>query len=118
MGKSKALRFLNKKQKARKRPRLRSLAEGPRGRAVLTHTLVRGPRRQGAPVEAFLTELTVRPRRVVQATQAVARQGVTVAHSVGVHVPVALAPPTGLRVPREPQRVPKEAIITDLTAPP
>lgn len=88
------------------------------GRWVLTRASVCGPRGQGAPVEAFLTALTVGTCRVVQATQAVARQGVTVAHGVGVHVPTALAPPAGLGSPREPQRVPKVAIITDLTAPP
>lgn len=88
------------------------------GRRVLTHALVRGPRGQGAAIEAILTLVTERTCRVVQATQAMARQGVAVAHGVGVHVPTALALLAGLGVPRESQRVPEKAIITDLTAPP
>lgn len=90
---------------------------GPR-RWILTSTFVYGLRGQGAPEEPFLTALTVGARCVVQATQAVARQGVTVAHGIGVHIPAALALLAGLGGPREPQRVPKKAIITDLTSPP
>lgn len=87
-------------------------------RWVLTLAFVCRPRDQGAPVETFTTALTVVTRGVVQAAQAVARQGVTVAHGIGVHIPAALALVAGLGGPREPQRVPKKAIITDLTAPP
>lgn len=87
-------------------------------RWVLTRALVCRPRGQGAPVEAFRTALAAGACRVVQATQAAARLGVTVAHGVGVYVPTALAPAAGLGGPREPQRVPKIAIITDLTASP
>lgn len=94
------------------------LTDGAPWVAAAGHAPVCGPRGQGAPVEAFLTVVTVSACRVVQATQAVARQGVTVAHGIGVHVPRALAQLAGLRVPREPQWVPKKAIITDLTAPP
>lgn len=90
---------------------------GP-GRLVLTHAFVCRPRGQGVPVEAFLTVLAVDTGRVVQASQAAARQGVTVAHSVGVHVSTALTWLAGLGAPREPQWVPEKAVITDLTAPP
>ena len=76
------------------------------------------PRGQGAPVEAFLAVLAADTCRVVQASQAATRQGVTVAHSVGVHVSTALTWLAGLGGPREPQWVPEKAIITDLTAPP
>lgn len=90
----------------------------PRGsrRWVLTHAFVLGQRGQGVPVEALLAPLTVGTCRVVQTSQAVASQGVTVAHSVGVHVPTALTWPAGLGGSREPQWVPKKAIIADLTA--
>lgn len=88
------------------------------GRQGLTPASVRGPRGQGTAIEAALTLVAEGPRRVVQATQATAGQGVAVAHGVGVHVPAALAPLAGLGVPREPQRVPEEAVVTGLTAPP
>lgn len=112
---------------------MHSLAEWPAGsgregahhapphgsrRWVLTHAFVCGPRGQGAPIVAILTVLTVSTCCVVQATQAVARQGVTVAHGVGVYIPAALALLAGLGGSREPQWVPKKAIITGLTAPP
>lgn len=133
MGQSEALHSLDEKQRRRRGCLgLHSLAEPPAGpggegahaptpragRRGLTHAFVRGPRGQSTAIEAVLTLVTEGPRRVVQATQAAAEQGVAVAHGVGVHVPTALAPLAGLGDPRESQRVPEEAIITDLTAPP
>lgn len=96
---------------------------GPRGAqarlcGALTRALVCSAQGQGAAIEAPLAALAVGACRVVQAAQAVARQGVAVAHGIGVHIPTALAPPAGLRVSGEPQRVPKEAVVTDLAVPP
>jgi hypothetical protein len=74
---------------------------GPGFRA-LTSTFVHGPCGHGTPVETLPTVLAVGPCRVVQTAQAVARMRITVAHSIEIHVPAALASAAGLGSSREP----------------
>lgn len=94
----------------------RALPHGSR-KWVLTCTLVLRPGGQGAPVETILTVLAVGACGVVQAAQAVARTRITVADSIEIHIPAALALAAGLGGSRESQRIPKKAIFAALTAP-
>lgn len=90
----------------------------PRGTGIWipTSTFVRRPCGQRAPVETVLAALAVGPCCVVQTAQAAARMRITVAHSIEIHIPAALAPAAGLGGSGEPERIPEKAIFAVLTA--
>lgn len=84
--------------------------------AVRTCTLPSRAGSQRISVEAWPTPLAVVAHCVVQAAQASAGHGVTVAHGIEIHVPVALAGLTGMHGTSLPQGVPEKPVITELTA--
>ena len=81
-----------------------------------TFALVCGAGGQGVAVETLLAAVAEEAVRVVDALEALARLAVAVAHGVGVHVVAALARAAGPHRPLLAQRVPEEAVVTQLTA--